>query len=571
MRMATNNCRAAAIKPVAALCVLMCLCLAAGAQLRISPPIKRLTVRPGSTRDFSVSLINSGGQPVTYTVGIQDMGMHPNGMPFSKPDLPRGASKWLSADAETLTVAPGEMKTVRIRVKPPRDAAGGYYALVGFRMPPPSPGGSGRGVAFGQVVTTAVLVTCPARQIEVSAEVTDMNLSALSVATPWEVRSTFANTGQMHMYVRGEATLMDGQGRRLDRASFAVGSGTVLPGYPRVFTASFSRGFPDGLYTVKAEFQTDMGVRIAGKSASFAVSGGIASTDVLSPEALAAMEATKPKFAISTYREHFELPPGASRKAVVRVTNLTKDQVRLQPVLLCWDLDENADLCFTDDPRHGRPATAWLELPSDELVVDPGRSAAVRYSVSAPRAGSGEYYGAIFFREADQPVPSDAKTVRSRSVILTCLARGSARRAVEITRLSFERSPEGGGVFAVTVKNTGNALAEIAGNIFPTGPGETGSPLSFGGVGVVLVPQAEAGFSVPWAVAAKPGNYTATAVVDILGADEGAAEKDLQFTVPVLGREDDGTRPADRAPDDAERSGRPRAAPRLHSATVVGG
>ena len=167
------------VKRLGAIIALLLLCVVAptvrsnaatlpvGNGLRVSPVRSDITVQPGKSATVNVSITNVTGSTATFQAIINDFvaNSDESGNPAIILDptkyAPSHSLKRFVAPTATVTLLPGEQKTVPIVINVPGNAAGGgYYGAVRF-APADITGAKGKQISLSGSVGSLILVKVP--------------------------------------------------------------------------------------------------------------------------------------------------------------------------------------------------------------------------------------------------------------------------------------------------------------------------------------------------------------------------------------------------------------------------
>ena len=90
---------------------------------------------------------------------------------------------------------------------------------------------------------------------------------------------------------------------------------------------------------------------------------------------------------MSPLRVELTAGPGSTTTQAITVANAGKDPVRVRAIATDWDLSRDGAPQF-EGAVEGGPysATAWIRVAPPEQVIEPGKEATVRFSMSVPAA-----------------------------------------------------------------------------------------------------------------------------------------------------------------------------------------
>ncbi len=173
---------------------------------------------------------------------------------------------------------------------------------------------------------------------------------------------------------------------------------------------------------------------------------------------------------VSPLRVELVAGPGSTSTQAVTLTNAGKEPVRVRANLTDWDLSKDGAPQF-ESAVEGGPysATTWMRIAPPEQVIDPGKEATVRFSMTVPAAVEpGGYRTGVLFEfgpATGDPVARAREVMfKSRIATLIYVNIGQPPMAAELTDL---RSRVAGPQLQVvaTVKNTGRRYVRTKGSL----------------------------------------------------------------------------------------------------------
>ena len=213
--------------------------------------------------------------------------------------------------------------------------------------------------------------------------------------------------------------------------------------------------------------------------------------------------------------------PGAPVTGVITVDNPLSgkpgdvgETVRLRVYAQDWTLDR------AGTPQFGRPASTpgscsgWLQVNPVEVVVPPGESRPVRYTLSVPPGASGTYHTILMFATAPTPMQAGQRVVSINGRIGSAIYVQVGPQVKRARITAFSVMPQN---TTLTVQNTGNSHVRLKGTLqFRDGDGHLVQQVPLPG-GVIL-PGADnvRDLSLPTPHIAG-GPYVVTALLDYGG------------------------------------------------------
>jgi P pilus assembly chaperone PapD len=177
---------------------------------------------------------------------------------------------------------------------------------------------------------------------------------------------------------------------------------------------------------------------------------------------------------VSPLRVEIQTAAGGARTQAIVLTNTGKEAVRIRATIADWRLSRDGAPQF-EAPEDGRAysASGWIRIAPPELVLQPGGTGAVRFSLSVPPGVNDAGYrtGIIFdFSPAagDPAARAREVTVRSRIATLIYVNVGQPPAAVELTDLRIRTTPEQTQIVGI-LTNTGRRTVRTKGSLVITG------------------------------------------------------------------------------------------------------
>lgn len=173
---------------------------------------------------------------------------------------------------------------------------------------------------------------------------------------------------------------------------------------------------------------------------------------------------------VSPLRVELAAGAGSTTTQGITVSNAGKDPVRVRATLTDWDLSKDGAPQFEGAVENGPySATSWLRVAPPEQVIEPGKDATVRFSMTVPAdvQPAGYRTGVLFeFGPAGgDPVARSREVMfKSRIATLIYVNIGQPPMAGELTDLRLR--PAGPQVQVVaTVKNTSRRSVRTKGSL----------------------------------------------------------------------------------------------------------
>lgn len=523
---------------------LLALSLAAGvclASIQVTPSIVRPVVRAGGLAEFPVVVSNAETESRRFEVKVENMTAVPEGFPVSAPpNAARGCAAWVTASPTSFILSPGATQVVQCRLRAPRAASGGYYALITVESASPRSltlGKRAAAVQMSQSFGVAVMAVVPGSGLRVLLRPAGVRVGTASGGRfrgdTWLVEALVKNDGNVHAKVLGMVELRSAAGSVIARVQADSGAGTVLPGATRRYVAGGGTRLPDGVYLATAKFAVP-GSRVGCvQTLPFAISNGQQAELPASSERdlSAVIESIVSPVELSPDEITLSPPAGGRVSAVLMVSNRTKSPVSLELKPRDWQLSpDGQDLFPIDAPKHGRSAAKWLSLSRDTAKVQPGARESVRLTASVPRGTpDGDYFACIRLRGTEAP-PGTFYPVYAtvRLTVGRALKPSCTLGEVRIQNPNTEKS-----VVTAHIVNRGNvAIWPVVTLSVADVGGKTALPPTRLAAGdLVVLPNQSRLLSVPLDVVLRPGHYNATVSA---AADEKVApvSRTVRFDAP---------------------------------------
>jgi hypothetical protein len=210
--------------------------------LTISPPLMEFDARPGDSLVDVVKLYNETQEQLTLTGSVQNFkAMGETGTPEFSATETTGLSSWIKLDETTVTLAPGERKSVLFTVAVPGNAEpGGHFAGILWAT-----GGSAEegatGVGLVAKTGTLVLVRVAGLVTEAGRIVEFATDKASYDYLPATFGIRFENTGNVHLKPAGTIEVKDMWGKKVASMEVNEDLANVLPDSIRKFDASWQK------------------------------------------------------------------------------------------------------------------------------------------------------------------------------------------------------------------------------------------------------------------------------------------------------------------------------------------
>lgn len=226
--------------------------------LNINPFIIESDVAKGGTSSNTVTITNWTNEILNIEVVAKDfIPNYETGQPIFVPDneindKTYSLAQWVSINgAKTIELQPKESRDVQFTLNPPDNAEqGSHYGAILFNYKVPVKRGS-----IGQVSQTvgAVILVNYGVGREMGKSRLSSDKKVLLGGDSFELTSTFANTGNVHIRPKGEIHIKNIFGKVVSSLPINRDAEVLLPGVEKNFRAKWHpTGFSFGRYTAEA-------------------------------------------------------------------------------------------------------------------------------------------------------------------------------------------------------------------------------------------------------------------------------------------------------------------------------
>jgi len=230
------------------------------------PPRLELEVKPDATNTQTIKVRNESTETKTITISLRDFIVTDNqGTPIFLDDIDSennrwSASSWIQLSTSSLTLKPGETKSLNLTVTPPTNALpGGHYSAVIYTPESGSLYSSTTGASIQTNVGTLVYVTIPG-DINQSASVQYFTAPKLSEFGPINFKSTIKNSSDIHIQPAGSIIITNWFGQKT--AQLQLKETNIFPYTIRNFENTLDKKWLFGRYkaTLNAVYGTAGGI-----------------------------------------------------------------------------------------------------------------------------------------------------------------------------------------------------------------------------------------------------------------------------------------------------------------------
>ena len=230
------------------------------------PPRLEVEVKPDGTTTQVIKVRNESSELKTIKVSLRDFVVNDDkGTPTfldetSDTDNNRwAASAWIQVSPTSLTLKPGEMKSLTLTILPPANALpGGHYAAVVY-SPDSFTSLNTTSASIQTNVGTLVYVTIPG-DITQKASVQSFSAPRFSEFGPIDFKATVKNSSDIHIQPKGTITVNNWFGHEIDKLQLAETN--IFPYTTRDFSNTLNKKWLFGRYRayLGAEYGTAGGL-----------------------------------------------------------------------------------------------------------------------------------------------------------------------------------------------------------------------------------------------------------------------------------------------------------------------
>ncbi|MBA4386167.1 MAG: hypothetical protein C0410_15640, partial [Anaerolinea sp.] len=227
--------------------------------LTVAPARQQFRVDPGQTEYFNIKFINQSTSPLYGNLRISDFVVLDNeGNPTLLDDTPQGISSrfsgasWIKLSSEKASIPAGDILTLQLKMQVPKDAGpGGRYIAVSFEPTGvlPAPSGSQEEGALGTSQRIVGLVYVRVNgPISENAFIEKFRTPFFVQLGPIPVSFNILNKGDYHITPKGQVTLTDSFGTRVD--SELLDAKNIFPDVSRNYEQNLGSKWLIGRYKI---------------------------------------------------------------------------------------------------------------------------------------------------------------------------------------------------------------------------------------------------------------------------------------------------------------------------------
>lgn len=173
---------------------------------------------------------------------------------------------------------------------------------------------------------------------------------------------------------------------------------------------------------------------------------------------------------VSPLRVELKAAAGGSTTQAVTITNTGKDAVRVRATISDWYLSKDGSPQFADASDAKYSATGWMRVAPPEQVIEAGKDATVRFTLTVPAdAAPAGYRSSILFEFAPasgSPVPQARQVaVKSRIATLVYANVGEPAAAIDLMDLRPRAAADEPTQIIAVLKNSGRRTVRTRGTL----------------------------------------------------------------------------------------------------------
>jgi hypothetical protein len=489
------------------------------AQLSVSPTLIENRAYPGGIVTFTFNVGNRGENTLRCELDITAMVVLEGGMPVSVEEAPRCCKDWIKLNPEAFDLPPKTGKRIVCRARPPRQTAGGYYAMIRCTGLPDQPdqdedgrrGGVSATVDLGFRSLIPVLLTVPSGNVQALIEAGVPFFDTAEGGKGYAMHLPVRNRGNIHTRMAGTVEIKSHAGQLVERYDLEAGQGFILPGHERLFTSRSRVNLADGAYVAKICLNAAKRGQPMEKAFPFAVRSGVPEVQEITEDLLAELKKQSAGFIVSPSELQVRLRPGGRRIQAIELSNLTRETLVVKTRLMEWyRRPDSVDLVLDDVPRHKRSGRPFIRIQQPEIELNPLCRRRVPITFVLPEGAEGEQYCALTLDRKDIQLNASPESLARRSVLLCVYAEGTGLSGADISGFETVRDPNGKIIFTVNFNNTGNiGISPDASIVLKNEDGGTVGKCRPSVTCPVVQAGCDGRIIMAWTEVLNPGKYTA--------------------------------------------------------------
>jgi hypothetical protein len=377
----------------------------ASAGISVSPLKQDLTVRPGETVKFKITVSNSrraqSDTARAVRLEVMDVTVSQGGaLSFQGPGSQKhSASNWVSLEAKALTVEPGQSRIVECSLTAPYSASGEYYSAILVTLE--DKGKTDKGVSVTYRIASGVFVTVAGRSFPREAKITRCEVTwpqptAQTPSTqpasqpagpePAKVSVVLQNTGQARFDATGRISIADSHSRTVFTAPLTTKRPCVFGGDSRLFEAPLDRPLGVGQYVVRVDMDYQSGWAKAHHRLPLEITPEKA--ELLSTAKKTAQQAGDLPVQVTPEKLSMAMTAGAFRSLKLAIKNNGEHALRC-----------TANLVFEGDRPVG---VSWVSVAPEEFELPKSGQKTLELVIRLPVGAAPGQHACTVLIEADQ-------------------------------------------------------------------------------------------------------------------------------------------------------------------------
>jgi hypothetical protein len=429
----------------------------------VKPMRMEATAHAGRTIEIPLEVRNTLGSEVrTIELRLADISQNLDGTwrliePGSTDKSPQAFSSlaWTSLSQAQAEIAPLEPAEIMVRLNPPADARGAYFAAIIAETPAPEVT-AGVAVRIRFVIPLIIEIEGrPARQNVVLDDVVINGVDGIDGAkTSTAVALRIVNEGRTYSRVKGQVTVeIKSNDRWRPVTRFEVKERSIIPGMTLELGEDIKRRLPSGSYRLRGELNVD-GRRIAPVDKEIVFEGDPDVSTLAYDTALI----------LTPGLVDMDILPGATRTTVLRIENPGTDAVKINmstatpPGLASVAMGDLLGVSLSAEP--------WTEILPAEFTLRPGSRQNVRVITRVPKDGvdHANYYGDLVLTGSYVDGQSAGET---RSTVHLAYSGVESKPQAQIEEITLAEGDKPSQYFAqMRLTNIGNVHMQPSARLF---------------------------------------------------------------------------------------------------------
>jgi hypothetical protein len=500
------------------------------AQATIIPRLQEVLVTRGGRNKFTVRISNREKTPLNFKASVVNMDVNDEGVPipiFASQDS--GIVSWVQLNVGEFTLQPDEAKVIEGIVKAPRDAKGGYGAIVYFSYDVEQKdskrkvGGKEFSLELGRALSLTLIVTIMTSENNVdlvpdtllfkaklSPESKDLFADLRNIKDKnWGAEFPVKNLGNSVTMVRGDLSIWDASSNLVEKVPLLAGKGYMFPGKRRIFRAEGQKHIQDGAYLVRTNLQCREGKMYSGVYPISVLNGAVVTGEP--SEAMKAMiAAAQPQFSMSLHYLDFDFEPLSIRTKGVTLINQKNDSLRIKTHFTDWQINDKGEAEILNNLKPNKiSCSSWISIEPKEIIIPPKGKVSLKIILNTPSKIEGEYYSAVVFTPEGVPQNLPSELEMNRALFLAASSKKFVNFSAQIDTIIVKPVSSMMRVVSVKVENTGNKKCYAVGELTLLDKlGQyIGANTEFGSETDYIFPKSSRTFDIPVQKDLEPGKY----------------------------------------------------------------